>query len=51
MMRRLLLLSLFPVLLMAARAYPDENYLQMVEALPLAERKIRRENLVIPLMR
>lgn len=44
-------MKMFPVLLMAARAYPDGNYSQMVESLPEAERKTRRENLVIPLMR
>ena len=44
-------MKMFPILLMAERAYPDGNYLKMVETLPLAQRKIRRENLAYPLMR
>ena len=40
----------FPLLLQAADVYKDESYRQMVEKLPLAERKIQRENLVVPLM-
>jgi hypothetical protein len=44
-------MKMFAVLLMAARVYPDGNYLQMVETLPQAERETHRENLVFPLMR
>ena len=43
-------MRLFPLLLQAADVYKDESYRQMVEKLPLAERQIQRENLVIPLM-
>ncbi len=43
-------MRLFPLLLQAADVYQDESYRQMVEKLPLAERKIQRENIVIPLM-
>jgi len=44
-------MKMFAILLMADRAYPDGNYLQMVEKLPVEERKIRRENLAFPIMR
>jgi len=44
-------MKMFAILLMADRAYPDGNYLKMVDTLPLKERKIRRENLVVPIMR
>ena len=44
-------MKMFAILLMADRAYPDGNYLSMVEKLPIAERKTRRENLVVPIMR
>lgn len=44
-------MNLFPILKMADKAYPDGNYLQKVETLPLRERQIRRENLAFPLMR
>ena len=44
-------MNMFPILLMADRAYPEGNYLQMVEKLPPSGRAIRRENLVFPLMR
>ncbi|MEI8206297.1 MAG: alginate lyase family protein [Kiritimatiellales bacterium] len=43
-------MRLFPLLLQAADVYQDESYRRMVEKLPLAERKIQRENLVVPLM-
>ena len=44
-------MELFPILHMADRAYPDGNYMKMVELLPLEECKIERTNLVFPLMR
>jgi hypothetical protein len=44
-------MKMFAILQMADRAYPDGNYLQMLEKLPLEKRKNRRENLVFPLMR
>jgi hypothetical protein len=44
-------MKMFPILLMADQAYPDGNYLQLLETLPLEQRKIRRENLAFPLMR
>lgn len=44
-------MKMFAILLMADRAYPDGNYLQMLNKLPAAERKVRRENLAFPLMR
>jgi len=44
-------MQMFPILLMADRAYPDGNYLQLLEKLPLSQRKVRRENLAFPLMR
>lgn len=44
-------MKMFAILLMANHAYPDGNYLQKVESLPLSKRKVRRENLVFPLMR
>jgi hypothetical protein len=42
-------MRIFPLLLQAADVYKDESYRQRVEKLPPAERKIQRENLVIPL--
>ena len=39
------------ILQMANRAYPDGNYLEMSEMLPLEMRKNQRTNLVFPLMR
>ena len=44
-------MNLYPILLMADLAYPDGDYLQMLEKLPLKERELRRENLAVPLMR
>ena len=44
-------MNLFPILKMADLAYPDGNYLQKLETLPLEDRKIRRENLAFPLLR
>lgn len=44
-------MKMFPILLMADQSYPDRNYLQFLENLPLAKRKLRRENLAFPLMR
>lgn len=44
-------MELFAILQMANRVYPDGNYLEMVEKLPLEKRKTQRTNLVIPLMR
>jgi hypothetical protein len=43
-------MRLYPLLLQAADVYKDAPYRQMVEKLPLAERAIQRENLVVPLM-
>ena len=44
-------MNLFPILVMAGLAYPDGNYPQMLEKLPMKEREIRRENLAVPFMR
>lgn len=44
-------IKMFAILKMADRAYPGGGYLKMVEALPLKQRKTRRENLAFPLMR
>lgn len=44
-------IKMFAILKMADIAYPDGGYLKMVDKLPLDERKTRRENLAIPLMR
>ena len=44
-------MNLFPILKMADGAYPDGNYLQKLETLPLKDRQIRRENLAFPLLR
>ena len=42
---------MFPILLMAGRGYPDGNYLEKLDDLPLSQRESRRENLAFPLMR
>jgi hypothetical protein len=44
-------MNMFPILLMAGQAYPDRNYLQLLDRLSLEERRNRRENLAFPLMR
>lgn len=44
-------MNLFPILKMADQAYPDGNYMQKVETLPLKDRQMRLENLAFPLMR
>lgn len=44
-------MNLFPILMMADRAYPDGNYFNKAQTLPLEERQIRLENLAFPLMR
>jgi len=44
-------MKMFSILLMAARKYPDGNYLKKLELLPKGKREIRRENLAFPLMR
>lgn len=44
-------MNLFPILIMADLAYPDGNYLKMLDKLPLNKRKVRRENLAVPFMR
>lgn len=44
-------MELFSILKMASRAYPAQNYFQMLEQLPLERRGIDRSNLVFPLMR
>jgi len=41
-------MNMFPILLMADLKYPEGNYLEMVEKLPLDQRQIRRENLAFP---
>ena len=44
-------LKMFAILQMADKAYPDKNYLKLIEKLPLKELKIERSNLAFPLMR
>ena len=44
-------LKMFAILQMADRAYPQGNYLDQAEKLPLERRKMQRTNLVFPLMR
>lgn len=44
-------MNMFPILMMAESAYPDGNYLEMLEKLPLTDRETRIENLAFPLMR
>jgi len=44
-------MKLFIILQMADRVYPDGNYLDEVEQLPLDRRKSQRTNIVFPLMR
>ena len=44
-------MDLFAILQMAQHVYPDGNYLNMAEKLPLEKRKTQRANLVFPLMR
>lgn len=44
-------IKLFSILLMADRGYPDGEYLEKVDSLPLSKRAPRRENLAFPLMR
>ena len=44
-------MELFPILKMADRAYPDGNYLKMVEKLPSDDRSKHRINLVSAVMR
>lgn len=44
-------MEMFAILQMADRAFPDGNYLEMAEQLPLERRKVQRTNLALPLMR
>ncbi len=44
-------MNLFPILMMANQAYPEGNYQEMLEKLPLSDRERRIENLAFPLMR
>lgn len=44
-------MELFGILQMAKRAYPDGNYSELIEQLPLERRSIERNNLAFPLMR
>lgn len=44
-------MEMFTILQMANRAYPGQNYLKMIDKLPLEKRKSKRVNLVFPLMR
>lgn len=44
-------MDLFPILQMAAHVYPDSNYSEILEKLPIDRRQIHRANLVFPLMR
>ena len=44
-------MELFAILHMANQVYPEGNYLDMAEKLPLEKRKIERSNLAFPLMR
>jgi len=44
-------MEMFQILKIADRVFPNGNYLEMVETLPLKQRKIQRTNLVFPLMR
>jgi len=44
-------MGMLAILQMANRAYPNENYLQMVQKLPLEKCRIERINLAFPLMR
>ena len=44
-------MELYPILNMANRAYPEGDYLQLVNKLPIKERSIHRINLVSPVMR
>lgn len=44
-------MEMFAILQMADHTYSDQNYLKMIDELPLEERKNKRVNLVFPLMR
>ena len=44
-------IKMFPILLMANEAYPEQDYLQFLKNLPLSKRQIQRENLAFPLIR
>jgi len=44
-------MKLIPILQMANEAYPEQNYLQLLENFPPTKRQSLRENLVFPLMR
>ena len=44
-------MDMFPILYMADNLYPEENYLNMLEKLPLDRRKTHRAQLAFPLMR
>jgi len=44
-------MEFYALVQMADRVYTDRNYLEYAEKLPLEKRKVKRSNLVIPLMR
>ena len=44
-------IQLFAILQMGHRAYPDGEYLEVAEQLPLEKRKLQRSNLILPVMR
>ena len=44
-------MALFPILLMANRAYPTKDYIQFIDVLPLEKRKRNRALLAFPLIR
>ena len=44
-------MALFPILLMANRAYPSKDYIQFIDDLPLEKRKRDRALLAFPLIR
>lgn len=44
-------MALFPILLMANRAYPSKDYIQFIDDLPLENRKRNRALRAFPLIR
>jgi len=44
-------LEIYPILLMAEIAYPDGNYLDLAEMLPIDKQQAHRSNLASPIMR
>jgi len=44
-------MEMFTILKMADLKYPGQNYLEMIDKLPLEKRKMERGNLALPLMR